>query len=387
MVKGLALLGATGSIGTQTLDVVEALPEDFRIAALAGGRNIERLAEQVRRFRPALVAVRDAEAAAALRAQVPAGTEVVHGRDGLVRAARHPEAQIVVCALVGAAGVEPAYAAIDAGKDLALANKEALVAAGAFLIARALETGAAILPIDSEHNAIHQCLRGEDRTEVKTLWLTASGGPFRTRDARTLAAVTPEQALRHPTWVMGPKITIDSATLMNKGLEVIEAHWLFGLPGERIKVVIHPKSIVHSMVEMADGSFKAQLGVTDMRHPIQYALTHPRRLPSPLPPFDPVAAGALVFETPDPERFPCLPLAYEALARGGAAPAVLNAANEVAVEAFLGHRAGFLDIPETVRHVVEKLGDAPAGSLDDLLDADRRARAAAAKLLECGVKP
>ena len=387
MGKGLALLGATGSIGTQTLDVVAGLQGAFRVVALAGGRNVERLAEQAQRFRPALVVAGDADAATALRAKVPHGTEVAHGPDGLARAARHPEADVVVCAIVGAAGVAPAYAAVDAGKDIALANKEALVAAGAVLTSRAMETGASILPIDSEHNAIHQCLRGEDRTELRRIWLTASGGPFRTREARTLSAVTPDEALRHPTWVMGPKITIDSATLMNKGLEVIEAHWLFGLPGTRIEVVLHPKSVVHSMIEMADGSFKAQLGVTDMRHPIQYALTYPRRLPSSLPPFDPVAAGPLVFEAPDPERFPCLPLAYEALARGGAAPAVLNAANEVAVEAFLGRRAGFLDIPETVRQVLEQLGDAPAGSLDDLLHADRRARAAASKLLECGVKP
>src|SRR5580765_1267285 len=286
MGKGLALLGATGSIGTQTLDVVAGLSDAFRVVALAGGRNLPRLAEQARRFRPALVVVHDADAAAALRTKVPHGTEVAHGRDALARAARHPEVDVVVCAIVGAAGVEPAYAAVDAGKDVALANKEALVAAGAVLTSRARETGATILPIDSEHNAIHQCLRGEDRTELRRIWLTASGGPFRTREARTLSTVTPEEALRHPTWVMGKKITIDSATLMNKGLEVIEAHWLFGLPGERIEVVLHPKSVVHSMIEMADGSFKAQLGVTDMRHPIQYALTYPRRLPSPLPPFD-----------------------------------------------------------------------------------------------------
>ncbi|HEX4823232.1 MAG TPA: 1-deoxy-D-xylulose-5-phosphate reductoisomerase [Candidatus Polarisedimenticolaceae bacterium] len=386
MAKGLALLGATGSIGRQTLDVVASMPGAFRVVALTGGRNVALLADQARRFRPALVAVSDAEAASALRSEVPAGTRVVHGRDGLFEAARHPEAATVVCALVGAAGVEPAYAAIDAGKDLALANKEALVAAGAFLTARANETGSAILPIDSEHNAIHQCLRGEDRAEIKALWLTASGGPFRTMDARALAGAGPEQALRHPTWVMGPKITIDSATLMNKGLEVIEAHWLFGLPGERIKVVVHPKSVVHSLVEMTDGSFKAQLGVTDMRHPIQYALTYPRRLPAALPPFDLLGAGPLAFEAPDLERFPCLPLAYEALARGGAAPAVLNAANEIAVEAFLAGRAGFFDIPDTVRAVLVALGDAPAGTLADLLDADRRARAAAAKLLDCGVK-
>jgi len=291
-----------------------------------------------------------------------------------------------VCGLVGALGIEATYAAVDAGKNIALANKEALVAAGEFVIARALATGALILPVDSEHNALHQCLRGENPAEIKALWLTASGGPFRGFGREALALVTPEQALKHPTWVMGSKITIDSATLMNKGLEVIEARWLFDVGPDRIRVVVHPESVVHSLVEFVDGSFKAQLGVTDMRHPIQYALTYPRRLPSTLPPFDLVAAGPLHFEAPDPENFPCLALAYEALARGGAAPAVLNAANEIAVEAFLAHRAGFLDIPATIRGALERHGDAAATTLDDILAADRLARKTAADLLASGVK-
>jgi 1-deoxy-D-xylulose-5-phosphate reductoisomerase len=387
MTKGLALLGSTGSIGTATLDVVARHPDAFRVVALTGGRNVDRLVEQAHRFRPELVVVRDEPVASALRGRVPAATRILHGRDGLIAASRHDEASIVVCALVGALGVEPAFAAVDAGKDVALANKEALVAAGEFVIARARETGSTILPVDSEHNAIHQCLRGEDPAEIKALWLTASGGPFRCFDRNDLAGVTPEQALKHPTWVMGPKITIDSATLMNKGLEVVEARWLFGVGPDRIRVVVHPKSVVHSLVEFADGSFKAQLGVTDMRHPIQYALTYPARLPSMLRPFDLVAAGALEFAPPDLDRFPCLAIAYEALARGGAAPAVMNAANEIAVQAFLERRAGFLEIPATIRHVLARCGDAPADSLHDILDADRLARETAAKVLDCGVKP
>jgi 1-deoxy-D-xylulose-5-phosphate reductoisomerase len=244
-----------------------------------------------------------------------------------------------------------------------------------------------ILPVDSEHNAIHQCLRGEDPESVRSLWLTASGGPFRDRDPRTLSAVTPEEALRHPNWVMGRKITIDSATLMNKGLEVIEARWLFGLPADRIQVVVHRQSIVHSMVEFVDGSFKAQLGVTDMRHPIQYALTWPERRPSALAPFDPVRAGTLTFEAPDPDRFPCLPLAYGALRHGGAAPAVLSAANEVAVEAFLEGKARFLDIPLVIGRVLDACASAPASTLEDILAADASARRAAAEALSLGVSP
>ncbi len=385
--KSLTILGSTGSIGTQAIDVISSLPWAFRVVALAAGRNLDRLVAQAHALRPELVVVSDDENARAVARDLPAGSRVAFGRDGLIEAARHPEAELVVCGLVGALGIEPAFAAVDAGKDIALANKEALVAAGAFVIARARETGAVILPVDSEHNALHQCLRGEHPEEIKTLWLTASGGPFRGFTREALASATKEQALRHPTWVMGPKVTIDSATLMNKGLEVIEARWLFDVGPERIRVAVHPESVVHSLVEFCDGSFKAQLGVTDMRHPIQYALTYPQRVPSTLEPFDLMAAGPLRFEAPDFVNFPCLALAYEALAHGGAAPAVLNAANEIAVAAFLAGRAGFLDIPQTIRGAIDRHGDAPAATLNDILAADRLARKTAADLLASGVKP
>jgi 1-deoxy-D-xylulose-5-phosphate reductoisomerase len=384
-VKHISILGSTGSIGTSTLDVVAASPGAYRVVALAAGQNVDRLAAQAVAFRPELVVAGDAAAASRLESRIPPGTRILHGREGLIEAARHERAELVVSALVGALGVEPTFAAVDAGKTVALANKEALVAAGEFVTARAAETGARILPVDSEHNALHQCLRGEDPSEVRALWLTASGGPFRGFDRKALAAVTPAQALKHPTWVMGRKITIDSATLMNKGLEVIEARWLFGVPGEKIRVIVHPQSVVHSLVEFVDGSFKAQLGVTDMRHPIQYALTWPQRRAASLPPFDPVAAGLLAFEAPDTELFPCLPLAYAALAAGGAAPAVLNAANEVAVHAFLEGRAGFLDIPAVIRRALDSHAGAPAASLSDILAADLMARETAGKALASGV--
>ena len=384
--KGLSILGSTGSIGTQAIDVIAARPGEFRVVALAAGRNRALLAAQASSLRPELVAVERDVDAREIAGALPPGTRVVVGRDGLIEAARHPEAQLVVCALTGALGIEPTFAAVDAGKDVALANKEALVAAGAFVMARAAEAGARILPVDSEHNALHQCLRGEDAAEVKALWLTASGGPFLRLDRAALADATPEAALRHPTWVMGPKVTIDSATLMNKGLEVIEARWLFGVGADRIRVVVHPSSVVHSLVEFADGSFKAQLGVTDMRHPIQYALTYPRRFPSPLTPFDLIAASPLNFEAPDTDRFPCLALAYEALEHEGAAPAVLNAANEVAVAAFLARRASFTCIPAAIRAALSRHADASADTLDDILAADRLARKTAADVLVSGVQ-
>jgi len=384
--KQLAILGSTGSIGRSTLDVVTSRPDSFRVFALAAGRNLDLLLEQVALFRPRIVTVADASAADEIRGRLDADIRVLHGIEGLVEVARHPEVDLVVCGVVGALGLHPTWAAVDVGHNVALANKEALVVGGAHLTARARETGSVILPVDSEHNALHQCLRGEAIEEVKKLWLTASGGPFRRRPAETLADVTPEEALRHPTWKMGRKITIDSATLMNKGLEVIEAHWLFGLDADRIEVVVHPTSVVHSMIELVDGSFKAQLGVTDMRHPIQYALTWPQRWASALPPFDPVAAGPLEFERPDLERFPCLALAYRALKDGGAAPAVLNAANEIAVEAFLEGRLGFAGIPRTIEAAVERHGGDAADSLEDVLAADARARATTVRLLKEGVR-
>jgi len=385
-VKRLSILGSTGSIGQSTLDVVERHPGAFRVVALGAGRNLSRLEDQVRRFEPDLVAVADASAACELRARLSPRVRVVSGVEGLEEIARHPETDLVVSALVGAVGLLPTYAAVEAGKTVALANKEALVVGGSFLTARARETGAVLLPVDSEHNALHQCLRGESPGEVCRLWLTASGGPFRTRSPESMSTVSAAEALCHPTWSMGRKVTIDSATLMNKGLEVIEARWLFAMDPDRIRVVIHPQSVVHSMVEFVDGSFKAQLGVTDMRSPIQYALTWPERWRSFLPVFSPVDAGPLEFEDPDLERFPCLGMAYEALRHGGAAPAVLNAANEVAVQAFLDGAAGFLEIPAVLRVALDRHGHAPAGDLHDLLSADARARETAGRVLAQGVR-
>ena len=385
--KPLAILGSTGSIGVSTLDVVDAHADRFAVTALAAGSNLDLLERQIERYRPELVAVRDEERATALRQRIGSRCRVVCGREGLIEVAVHPQVEMVVAGLVGAVGLEPTYAALDRGCDVALANKETLVVAGEQMTRRAAERGARILPVDSEHNALHQCLVGEPIDQVRCLWLTASGGPFRKHSREALEGVTREQALNHPTWKMGPKITIDSASLMNKGLEVIEARWLFGLGPERIRVVVHPQSVVHSMVEVVDGSFKAQLGITDMRHPIQYALTWPERLPAALPRFDPLSAGPLEFEAPDLDRFPCLALAFRALERGGAAPAVLNAANEIAVEAFLAGRARFLEIPSLIASVLERLGDAPADSLDQLLEADANARRTATELLEQGVHP
>jgi 1-deoxy-D-xylulose-5-phosphate reductoisomerase len=372
--KKLAILGSTGSIGVSALDVVASFPGRFEVVALAAGGNLDRLEQQIRRFGPATACVRDAATAAELARRVGAACRVVHGPDGLVEVATHDGVDTVVSALVGALGLPPTHEALRSGRDVALANKEALVVAGEHMTRLAARTGAAILPVDSEHNALHQCLRGENVSEVRRLWLTASGGPFRRASREDLERVGPDQALDHPTWKMGPKITIDSATLMNKGLEVIEARWLFGLSHDRIRVVVHPTSVVHSMVEFVDGSFKAQLGITDMRHPIQYALSYPDRWPTSLPPFDPVAAGPLEFEAPDVERFPCLALAYRALEVGGAATAVLNAANEVGVQAFLERRVGFTEIPRLIEAALERHAGDPGATLDELLAADRAAR-------------
>jgi 1-deoxy-D-xylulose-5-phosphate reductoisomerase len=384
--KRLAILGSTGSIGRSTLDVVRYHADRFGVVSLAAGANIDLLEEQAREFHPETVAVGTAEAAGELEARLGGLCRVLHGPEGRVAVATHAAADMLVSGLVGAVGLEPTYAALGLGRDVALANKETLVVAGEQMTRRAEETGARILPVDSEHNALHQCLRGEAAAEVRRLWLTASGGPFRTHSREALEQVTVEEALNHPTWKMGPKITIDSATLMNKGLEVIEARWLFGLGPDRIRVVVHPQSVVHSMVEFVDGSFKAQLGVTDMRHPIQYALSWPERLPASLPPFDPVAAGPLRFEPPDTERFPCLALAFKALDTGGAAPAVLNAANEVAVQAFLANRVAFTKIPAVIEATLERHGGDEARGLDELYAADRRARRSAEQILEMGVR-
>ncbi len=355
--KRLAILGSTGSIGRSALAVVDAHPSKLQVAALAAGDNATLLAEQIQRYRPAVAAIATAAGLERLRSAGPAQTaHVLCGAEGLVAAATHPDVDIVVCASAGTAGLEAVLAAIEAGKTIALANKEVLVMAGALVTDAARRRGVSILPVDSEHNAIHQCLHGRDVAEVRRLILTASGGPFRELSADDLERVRPEAALRHPTWQMGRKITIDSATLMNKGLEVIEAHWLFGVDADRIDVLIHPQSIVHSLVELNDGSVIAQLGVTDMRLPIQYACSYPDRWDTTLPTLDLARAGRLEFHEPAHDRFPCLALAYRALRAGGTLPVVLNAANEVAVDAFLEGKLGFTAIPR----VIEKTMNAHA---------------------------
>jgi 1-deoxy-D-xylulose-5-phosphate reductoisomerase len=356
-VKALSILGSTGSIGQSALAVVDAHPSRLRVVALAAGDNVERLAEQVRRYRPALACLATGAGLDRLRAAFGGASamflHLLSGAEGLVAAATHPDADIVLCASSGTAALEAVLAAAAAGKTIALANKEVLVMAGDLVTEAARRGGATILPVDSEHNAIHQCLHGRDVTEVRRLILTASGGPFLDFDASELERVRPEQALRHPTWTMGRKITIDSATLMNKGLEVIEARWLFGTPAEQIDVVIHPQSIVHSMVELHDGSVIAQLGVTDMRLPIQYACSYPDRWEAALPSLDLTRAGRLEFFPPSFDRFPCLGLAYRALRTGGTMPVVLNAANEVAVEAFLAGKIGFTAIPRLIQTAMD----------------------------------
>ena len=380
--KGLAILGSTGSIGTNVLRVIEAFPGRFEIVGLAAGGNVELLAEQVASYRPKLVSVADAGVLAQLVRLVDlSGVRAVSGPAGMVEVATHAEAEMVVASAVGAVGLVPTYRALDAGKDVALANKETLVMAGELMLARARETGARILPIDSEHCALHECLDGRRPEDVRRLLLTASGGPFRNRPRESFENVTREEALAHPTWRMGPKITIDSATLMNKGLEVIEARWLFGVEAAQVEVLIHPQSVVHSMVELVDGTVLAQLGVTDMRMPIQYALSYPEKWPAAIPGMDFTKPIGLDFAPPDRERFPCLALAYRALAAGGTAPAALNAANEEAVAAFLDGRAPFLAIPESIQEVLETEPKTPASTLEDVLEADRRARERARQAL------
>jgi 1-deoxy-D-xylulose-5-phosphate reductoisomerase len=351
-VRTLAILGSTGSIGRSALAVVDAHPTRLRVAALAAGDNAARLAEQAARYRPAMVALASGEAADRFRAAGGDAGTLVCGPEGLVAVATHPDVDVVLCASAGTAALEAVLAAIDAGKTIALANKEVLVMAGALVMSAARRKGVSILPVDSEHNAIHQCLHGRRHDEIRRLILTASGGPFRDMTAEQLQTVGPDAALRHPTWQMGRKITIDSATLMNKGLEVIEAHWLFDTPADRIDVVVHPQSIVHSMVELNDGSVIAQLGVTDMRLPIQYACSYPDRWEAALPRLDLTTAGRLEFQAPAHDRFPCLGLAYRALREGGTAPVVLNAANEVAVASFLEGRLGFTSIPVVIERTL-----------------------------------
>jgi 1-deoxy-D-xylulose-5-phosphate reductoisomerase len=377
--RRLAILGSTGSIGVQALDVVRRFPDRFQVVGLAAGRNVERLLEQVRAFRPARVAVVDEAAAASLRAQVPAGVEVLSGEAGAVEVASHPDVDFVLAAISGGAGLASTAAAVEAGKTIGLANKESLVLAGELVMRRAREKGVAILPVDSEHSAVHQSLLGHNKAEVRRILLTASGGPLRGVPAAELPAVTPARALKHPNWSMGDKITIDSATLMNKGLEVIEARWLFDVEPSRIDIVVHPESIIHSMVEYLDGSVVAQLGVSDMRGPISYALGHPDRLPLDLPPLDLARLGRLTFEPPDPARFPAYTLAYRALELGGTAPAVLSGADEAAVAAFLGGRCRFTDIADLCGEALERHAVEPLRSVAQALEASEWGKREAAR--------
>ncbi|PLX80306.1 MAG: 1-deoxy-D-xylulose-5-phosphate reductoisomerase [Desulfuromonas sp.] len=381
--RKISVLGSTGSIGVSTLDVVRSHSDRFQIVAMSGGSNLSLLEEQVRLFRPDRVAVISEELARELSQRIGRDLDVtiLHGVEGMIACATHPDVETVVSAIVGAAGLVPTMAAIEAGKSIALANKETLVVAGSLVMEAARRNDVSIYPVDSEHSAIEQSLCGHRKNDIRRLLLTASGGPFRTFDADRLKRVTPEQALAHPNWEMGAKITIDSATMMNKGLEVIEARWLFDLPQDQIEVVIHPESIVHSMVEYVDGSIIAQMGVPDMRTPIAYALSSPERLSLDLPPLDLCQLGKLTFEAPDPERFPCLGLAYRALQLGGTAPAVLNAANEIAVASFLEGGIPFVGIPQLVRAVLERHQVGRLEHVDDALKADLWARSAAREML------
>ena len=389
--RNLTILGATGTIGMNTLDVVAMHPERFRVIALSGQNQVERLATQCRQFKPLYAVVLEEDRAHELRHLLAdTETEVLCGERALEEVASLPEVDTVMAAIVGAAGLKPALAAARAGKRILLANKETLVMAGRFFMQAVRRGGATLLPIDSEHNAVFQCMperfgreaRGKGPAVladhgIRRILLTASGGPFRTRPIETLATVTPEEAVAHPNWVMGRKISVDSATMMNKGLEVIEAHWLFHAQPEQIEVVVHPQSIVHSMVEYLDGSVLAQLSNPDMRTPIAQALAYPDRIEAGVPWLDLPRIGALTFEAPDTRRFPCLALAYQALTLGGGAPTVLNAANEVAVDAFLRRRIPYPAIAETLRHCLDALANRPAEELDDLIAIDQEARVVA----------
>jgi len=380
--KNISILGSTGSIGVSALEVVRRNPARFRVLGLAAGRNVELLSRQVEEFRPMYVSLFDKETAAEFKKLAGAtSTAILWGEEGYRDIATIEGVEMVLSAMVGAAGLLPTVCAIEAGKDVALANKETLVMAGGLVMEKASRKGVRILPVDSEHSAIFQCLEGERREYVKKIILTASGGPFRTLPPEKMAEVSVEDALKHPNWKMGKKITIDSATMMNKGLEIIEAQWLFGVDVDRIHVVVHPQSIVHSMVEFCDGSVIAQLGVPDMKGPIAYALSHPERLEREEGFLDFYAIGTLDFAAPDMGRFPCVRLAYEAGRKGGTMPA-MNAANEVAVEAFLGGKIGFTDIAAVIEKTMQGLESREAGSVEDILDADRRARKFAAAYVE-----
>ncbi len=371
--KKLAILGSTGSIGRSALSLVDLHPDRFEVETLAAGSRIDELYEQTLRYRPSLVAVHDPECARALHGRLD-GTRVVSGIEGVVAAACAPAVETVVAGISGAIGLLPTFQALLHGKRVALANKETLVMAGDLIMKVVSENQGCLLPVDSEHGALHQCLRGVSLKKVKRILLTASGGPFLEKSEAEMRGATVEEALRHPTWSMGPKITIDSATLMNKGLEVIEAHHLFGMPADQISVVIHPQSMVHSLVEFVDGNFLAQMGVADMRSPILYALSYPDQWDSKLPALDLFSIPPLRFFPPDTARFPCLRLAYQALKGGLTYPAVLNAANEVAVEAFLGRRIPFFAIPEIIEQVLQRHDGTPVVDLETVMEADREGR-------------
>lgn len=377
--RRITILGSTGSIGTSALDVVRHYPDLLEVAGLAAHSNVELLAQQVREFRPAFVAVADRDAARRLSDLLP-GTEVHAGPEGLETIAAVP-ADTVLCGIVGAVGLKPVLRAIDAGNAIALANKEPLVMAGRLIMDRARAKGVRVLPVDSEHNAIFQCLQGHRVEDVRCIHLTASGGPFYGKPRESLAGVTPAQATRHPTWNMGAKISVDSATLMNKGLEVVEAMWLFGLPLEKVEVVIHPQSIVHSLVEFTDGSILAHLGLTNMKFPIQYALTWPDRVPEPMGRLDLTTMRELTFAKPDFSEFPCLAYAMEAARTGGTAPAILNAANESAVHAFCAGQIEFLRISEVVREVMDECAASQDVTLESVLEADGLARERAGQVM------
>jgi len=382
--KRLAILGSTGSIGQSTLSIVESYPERYSVATLAAGRNLDSAYEQAVRWRPRLVSLATEELASQLARRLRSNgiteVEVLWGTAGSIACATHPEVDFVVSAIVGVAGLEATHAAILAGKPIGLANKECMVAAGEILTRDARERNVPLIPIDSEHNAVHQCMRVGTAAEVKQVWLTASGGPFRRTPLEAFAGITPEQALKHPTWVMGQRITIDSATMLNKGLEIIEACRLFNLPPSQVRVTIHPQSTVHSLVEYVDGSILAQISVTDMRLPILYALAYPERPASTLT-FDLAALSHLDFEQPDFTRFPCLHLAYEAAEKGGAHCIALNAADEVAVEAFLARKIPFLDIPRTIEEVLERTPTHHPETIAGVLEADSQARERACEVI------
>lgn len=372
--KNICILGSTGSIGRSSLEVIARFPDRFRVTCLTANKNIELLEKQIEQFRPQAAAVLDPVAAASLKHSRNGSPTILSGQEGFVEIVSRPDVDIVISSLVGFAGLRPTIEAIKLGKTVALANKEVLVVAGAIITELVAKHHATLLPIDSEHSAILQCLTGEDHKSVARLILTASGGPFLHLDKSEFSSVTVDAALKHPKWKMGNKITIDSATLMNKGLEVIEAHWLFGLPPEKITVLIHPQSIIHSMVEFVDGSIKAQLGIPDMKMPIQFALTYPERVGPSYNRLDFTEIGEMTFQSPDTHKFECLDLAYDALRRGGTAPAILNAANEIAVEQFLCEKIKFHHIPLLIREAMESVPATEHPSLEDIISADRAAR-------------